>query len=292
MAVLWAVGLLVPGTAQAASTSGTGTVIATAPSPFGKILVVGSGQYAGYTVYFITSDAGQNFGCTTTVQSLPGFPGPGSCTGPEGDQTAEWPAVTTTGQPIAGKGVHQSLLGSVSRPGVGDQVTYGGHPLYLFDSGPGQITGEGWDEPGLPPWHGIWYLVSPKGTATAWTPMLTTTTLPSGKRVLAVSMLTGGGWQAVPVYRDTAKNGCTGSCAVTWPPLLTSGTPGVSALLKAGAVGTHRLAGGELQVTFNGHPLYLYGYETPVTSGGKVVIVGNGNHKKGGGGTFDLVSAA
>jgi len=47
------------------------------------------------------------------------------------------------------------------RKGVGWQVTYAGHPLYLFDQQPGAVTGEGWFEPGLPPWHGIWWLMSP-----------------------------------------------------------------------------------------------------------------------------------
>jgi predicted lipoprotein with Yx(FWY)xxD motif len=291
MAALGATVLLLPGTAQATSSSGSGTVISTTSSPFGEILVVGSGQYAGYTVYFITSDVAPNYGCTTTVQTLPGFPGPGSCTGPEADTSAEWPAVTTTGAPVAGAGVKQSLLGTVSRPGIGEQVTYAGHPLYLFDTGPNEITGEGWDEPGLPPWHGIWYVVSPKGTAVPWTPMLTTTTLPSGRKVLAVSMLTGGGWQAVPVYSDSAKAGCTGSCAVVWPPVLTSGQPGVAATINAAVVGTQRLASGLLQVTYNGHPLYLYGDETPVMKAGNIVIVGNGNGKKAGGGTFRLLAA-
>ncbi len=53
-------------------------------------------------------------------------------TGPSNDKNAEWPAITTTGKPVAGPGVHQSLLGRVYRKGVGWQATYAGHPLYLF----------------------------------------------------------------------------------------------------------------------------------------------------------------
>ncbi len=275
------------GNADAATSPGT--VIATAPSPFGTILVVGSGQYAGYSVYTITSDAPPNYGCTTTVQPLPGFPGPGSCTGPEGDQTAEWPAATTTGAPVAGKGVEQRLLGTVVRPGIGEQVTYAGHPLYLFDSAPHQLNGEGWDEPGLPPWHGVWYAVSPKGVPVVWTPMLNSASLASGKKVLTVSMLTGGGWQAVPVYTDSAAKGCTGSCALVWPPLLTGGQPGVAAGI-APAIGTRRLSDGSLQVTYHGRPLYLYGDETPIQQAGGLVIVGSGNDKSAGSGVFHLVA--
>jgi hypothetical protein len=50
-----------------------------------------------------------------------------------------------------GPGVSQGLLGRVYRKGIGWQVTYAGHPLYLFDDAPGAVTGEGWNEPGLPP---------------------------------------------------------------------------------------------------------------------------------------------
>jgi predicted lipoprotein with Yx(FWY)xxD motif len=51
-----------------------------------------------------------------------------------------WPPVTTVGKPIAGTGVKQSLLGTISVPGVGKQVTYNGHPLYTYagDGGPHQ----------------------------------------------------------------------------------------------------------------------------------------------------------
>ena len=148
-AVLAALGTTLLGSPAGAATARTGTVIATANGPFGKTLVVGAGQYQGYTVYYLTSDVPPSYGCTTTVQQLP--PGPIACTGPEGGQS-EWPAVTTTGEPVAGPGVKQSLLGTVSRPDLGgDQVTYGGHPLYLFDMSADQITGETGTSPACRP---------------------------------------------------------------------------------------------------------------------------------------------
>ena len=125
---------------------------------FGWSLAVGSGPFKGYTLYYITSDHGTSFGCTTGATSTP--IGPLTCTGPSNDKNAEWPAITTTGKPVAGPGVHQSLLGRVYRKGVGWQVTYAGHLLYLFDQQAGAVTGEGWFEPGLPPWHGVWWLIS------------------------------------------------------------------------------------------------------------------------------------
>lgn len=274
------------GTAAGAATPSGATVISLESSAFGKILVVGSGQYQGYSIYLLTSDNPPTFACTTTVQQLP--PGPIACTGPEGGQS-EWPAVTTTGTPVAGSGVKQSLLGMVSRSDLGtNQVTYAGHPLYLFDMSAGQITGEGWDEPGLPPWHGLWYLVSPAGTPVPWAGMLTTSTI-GGKSVLAAQMETLDGWNAFPVYRFT-KSECTGACARAWPPLLTSGTPGTSGQVKASGLGTRKIDGGLSQVTYNGQALYLFGNETPNLTSGHIVLVGNGNDQKVDGGSFHLVA--
>lgn len=273
-------------TAAGAVTATGATVISTSNGPFGKILVVGSGTYAGYTVYLLTSDSPPSFGCTTTVQQLP--PGPIACTGPEGGQS-EWPAVTTTGTPVAGNGVKQSLLGMVFRTDLGaDQVTYAGHPLYLFDTSAGQITGEVWDEPGLPPWHGLWYVVSPKGAPVPWAGMLTTSTI-GGKTVLAAQMETLAGWISFPVYRYS-KGQCSGACARTWPPLLTAGTPGTSGRVKASEVGTRETAGGLQQVTYKGQPLYLYGDETPSLAAGHFVTVGSGSGKRDAGGSFHLVA--
>jgi len=43
-----------------------------------------------------------------------------------------WPALTTSGRPVAGSGVRASLLSSVKLSGGSSQVTYAGHPLYLY----------------------------------------------------------------------------------------------------------------------------------------------------------------
>ena len=130
---------------------------------------------------------GTTFGCTATPITGPN--GNELCTGQSDDTNAEWPAITTVGAPIAGSGVSQGLLGTVTRTfeGVGSvggagpvtqqQITYAGHPLYLFDQGPGQVTGEGWDEPSMPPWQGVWSLISPSGLALPWVGTLTTTTI-------------------------------------------------------------------------------------------------------------------
>ena len=177
-------------TAQASTTQAAavkakpkGTEISVANTVFGPALVVGSGPYKGFTLYFISSDnAPHSYGCTPGVTKT--VVGPITCTGPSNDKNAEWPAITTTGKPVAGPGVSAALLGTVYRKGVGTQITYRGYPLYLFDQMPGQVSGEGWFEPGLPPWHGVWWVMSPGGYPVPWAGSLTTTKV-GGKTVLA-----------------------------------------------------------------------------------------------------------
>ena len=279
--------------AESASAAPTvkGTVIATAPTAFGMALVVGSGKYAGYSLYYITSDHGTTFGCSSKTAKTP--VGPILCTGPSNDTNAEWPAITTTSAPVAGAGVSQRLLGRVKRS-FGEQVTYAGHPLYLFDTMAGAVTGEGWDEPGLPPWHGVWSLIAPSGLALPWVGTLTTTTI-GGKTVLATPMFTGVGWINFPVYsysKDTAgQSACArGSCALAWPAVLTSGTPGVSSGLSASQVGTLSTPNGA-QATYGGEPLYLYSNEGLAETASGFATTGTGNGIVLGGGTFSLINA-
>ena len=278
-------------TAEHASPSGTRIILA--DSPFGWSLAVGSGPFKNYTLYFISSDHGHSYGCTTGVTSTP--IGPITCTGPSNDKNAEWPAITTSGRPIAGPGVSQALLGRVYRKGVGWQVTYAGYPLYLFDSAPGQVTGQGWFEPGLPPWHGIWWLMGPDGNPVPWSGTLTTTKV-GGHRVLAEPYLTGAGWVNFPVYTfsgDQSYGGtpcwASAACARAWPPVRTSGAPGYSRGLPGSAIDEFGTPTG-LQVSWYGQPLYLFSNEQlTLTSTGAPAALGNGSGIHAFGGTFSLV---
>ena len=59
--------------------------------------------------------------------------------------------------------------------------------------------------------------------------------------------------------RDTGtKSTCTGACAIEWPPLLATGKPTVGNGANASMVGTSARSDGKAQVTYNGHPLYLF----------------------------------
>ena len=64
------------------------------------------------------------------------------------------------GSPTIGTGANASLTSTTSRPGGTKQVTYNGHPLYLFkgDSNPGDTNGQG-----LNAFGGSWYALSPAG---------------------------------------------------------------------------------------------------------------------------------
>jgi hypothetical protein len=61
---------------------------------------------------------------------------------------------------VAGSGVQASLLGTVTRSDGSKQVTYGGHPLYMFsgDSAAGQVNGEG-----ITSFGGTWYALDASG---------------------------------------------------------------------------------------------------------------------------------
>ena len=71
-----------------------------------------------------------------------------------------WPPLRATGKPTIGSGADASLISTTSRSGGGKQVTYNGHPLYLFkgDSGRGDTNGQG-----LNAFGGSWYALTPAG---------------------------------------------------------------------------------------------------------------------------------
>ena len=62
------------------------------------------------------------------------------------------------------------------------------------------------------------------------------------------------------LYTPDTKNhsNCTGGCAASWPPLMTTGKPIAGTGVKKALLGTTKRSNGKLQVTYNGHPLYRY----------------------------------
>jgi predicted lipoprotein with Yx(FWY)xxD motif len=248
-------------------------------SKFGSVLVVGSGELKGFPLYEFSGDVNGTFGCGTVVRTGYDFDPDGvikmSCSGPESDlnngvASDDWPAFTTGATPIALNGVNQKLLGVVYRAGIGKQVTYGGHPLYLFDpaSSPFTPAGINYGETVAPlgPWHGYWFLVSSKnGQSVSDRATIELATLPNGKKVIAAEEDPNVNPVAVVVYHDSADphnaSTCDGACAALWVPVLTSGPPRAKDGVVASALGTIRRSNGTVQVTYDHHPLYLYSRE-------------------------------
>jgi predicted lipoprotein with Yx(FWY)xxD motif len=92
--------------------------------------------------------------------------------------------------------------------------------------------------------------------------------------------------------RDSrGKSACSGDCAVDWPPLRDSGTPVVGAGANSALVGTTPRSDGKRQVTYNGHPLYLFagdkapgqtnGQGLTAFGGGWFALSGSGNRVSG-----------
>lgn len=100
----------------------------------GSILV----DEEGRTLYVFLSDAGGQSTCYD------------ECAG-------NWPPLEADGEPQAGAGVDDSLLGTTERDDGAIQVTYDRMPLYYFagDQAPGDTNGQGIGD--------VWYVVSPEG---------------------------------------------------------------------------------------------------------------------------------
>jgi predicted lipoprotein with Yx(FWY)xxD motif len=104
----------------------------------GKILVDSKGR----TLYLFQKDAGTKSACT------------GAC-------AAEWPPLRASGKPVAGTGLSASKTSTTARSDGGPEVTYNGHPLYLFagDQKPGDTNGQG-----ITAFGGGWFALTPAGT--------------------------------------------------------------------------------------------------------------------------------
>jgi predicted lipoprotein with Yx(FWY)xxD motif len=124
-------------TATAKTGGGSSATVSVASTGLGKILVDSKGR----TLYLWQKDSGTKSACS------------GGC-------AVAWPPLRASGKPSAGSGAKASLLGTTPRSDGKPQVTYDGHPLYLYqgDSKPGDTTGQGSTGFGAP-----WYVLSPTG---------------------------------------------------------------------------------------------------------------------------------
>ena len=116
----------------------------------GNVLATSSGR----TLYLFTKDKHGKSACN------------GACAG-------YWPPLMKKGALSAAGGVKSKLLGTTKRKNGKLQVTYKGHPLYLFklDHGAGQIAGQGQNFFG-----GKWFVLSAAGAANKTAPPASGTT--------------------------------------------------------------------------------------------------------------------
>ena len=120
------------------TTSGAPATVGVANSSLGSILV----NSTGHTVYLFKADSATMSACT------------GAC-------ATAWPPLLANGTPTAGTGLTASKLGTITRSGGTRQVTYNGHPLYMFikDTKPGQTTGQG-----VTAFGAAWFALTPSGS--------------------------------------------------------------------------------------------------------------------------------
>jgi predicted lipoprotein with Yx(FWY)xxD motif len=102
--------------------SGQAATVGTTNTGIGQILVNSQGR----TLYLFKADQGTKSACI------------GACAG-------AWPPLLVKGEPTPGKGINASLVGTATRPEGTTQLTYNGHPLYLFaqDQKAGETNGQG-----------------------------------------------------------------------------------------------------------------------------------------------------
>jgi len=129
-------GQTTPSTAAAAATAAT---LGVGKTGLGHVLV----NSAGHTLYLFEKDQNGRSACE------------GTCAG-------YWPPLISKGQPVALRGLNQALVGETTRADGTKQVTYAGHPVYMFvqDTRAGQTNGEG-----LTDFGGAWDALSPSGAS-------------------------------------------------------------------------------------------------------------------------------
>ncbi len=166
-----------------------------------------------------------------------------------GTCSQNWPAVLSTGSPVAGDSTITGKVSTITRSDGGQQVTYNDMPLYYYakDSQPGDTNGQGVG--------GVWYIVAPN-TAFVTGPA----SLKVGQNSTLGSFLVDENGMTLYLYQKDTNGAsvCFGGCLALWPPLLTNGDPIASDPVITGMLGVTTRPDGSQQVTYNGSPLYYF----------------------------------
>jgi predicted lipoprotein with Yx(FWY)xxD motif len=120
------------------TTSGQAATLGVGSTGLGKVLVDSQAR----TLYLFKGDSGTMSRCT------------GAC-------AADWPPLRAAGKPALGNGLQRSLVATSPRADGAAQLTYQGHPLYLYegDAKPGDTNGQG-----VTAFGAGWYALSPAGS--------------------------------------------------------------------------------------------------------------------------------
>jgi predicted lipoprotein with Yx(FWY)xxD motif len=229
-------------------------VITTEHTKFGTVLETSAGE----SLYVFSGD-NQPFSASNGLQL--------ACTAKNVQAnipcTVAWPPLVASGPLVAEGGVRQNLLGTVTRNGV-DQVTYNGQPLYGFirDTSPNAVNGED-----VAAFDGTWYLVRRDARAAVATPTVSEEVSTNG--VILSSAVANGTRTLYMLTTDTPKTSAcnaAGACDALWPPLLTNHKAMAGNGVDHHLFGTIRRQDGNLQVTYNGHPLYFFALDLGVTA--------------------------
>lgn len=232
-----------PEASAADSASMDGTVVNMAEhDELGPILV----DEAGMTLYMFTKDEPNKVNCA-------------------GDCLVKWPPLLTEGDPVAGEGVDQDLLGTAPMEDGSTIVTYNDMPLYYWvsDMAAGDATGQNVG--------GVWFVVNPQGDAvgapaassSSGAEMTGTVVNMVEDPVLGPILVDEKGMTLYMFTKDEPnKVNCAGDCLVAWPPLLTEGEPVAGEGVDQALLGTAEMADGKLIVTYNEMPLYYWQADT------------------------------
>ena len=123
--------------APAKTAGGKATTVNVAKTGLGNVLVDSQGR----TIYLFKKDNSATSACS------------GVC-------AIDWPPVRAHRKPTVGDGANASMAATIKRSDGAPQVTYNGHPLYLYegDQAPGDTNGQG-----VSAFGARWYALSPAG---------------------------------------------------------------------------------------------------------------------------------
>ncbi len=205
---------------------------------FGEILA----DNKGMVLYMFTKDEPDKSNCS------------GGC-------LAAWPPLLVEGDPVAGEGVDQAMLGTADMPDGTKIVTYNSMPLYYWasDVNPGDATGQDVNQ--------VWYVVNPAGEVVKEPVSSGESSAPAGEATVTVfehpefgPILADSKGMVLYMFTKDEPNkvNCSGGCLAAWPPLLVEGDPVAGEGVDQSLLGTTDMPDGTKIVTYNEMPLYYW----------------------------------